>query len=124
MEKDINGNRNTLNNYPFIGYIGAIYNLALWNRSGVNKDGLCTLCISQDHATYENVFPLKIQKCQDLQIQLKYNAKELCVCYYTLSVYSLHLDVKNCVMTALSIAVLYRTKLHLFLGAQLSLGEY
>lgn len=93
MEKDINGNRNTWNNYSFVDYIGAIDKLALWNRSGVNKDSLRTLCISQDHATYENVFALKIEKCQHLQIQLKYNAKELWVCYYTLSVCSLHLDV-------------------------------
>jgi len=88
MEKDSNGNRSTWNNYSFIDCIGAIYNLASWNRSGVNKDSLCTLCISRDRASCESVFPLKIQRCQDLQIQLKYNAKELefvitlCLCIH------------------------------------------
>lgn len=49
MEKDINGNRNTLNNYSFIDCIGAIYNLVLWNGSGVNKDSLCTLYFARPY---------------------------------------------------------------------------
>lgn len=55
MEKDINGNRNTLNNYSFIDCIGAIYNLVLWNGSGVNKDSLCTLYFARPYYIWKCV---------------------------------------------------------------------
>lgn len=115
MSKVSSGNWSTLNNYSFIDDIGAIYDLTLWNQSEVNKGFLCTLCISQDPATCEIVFPLKIQTCQDLQIQLKYNARGVWGFLLRFLMYCIEM-FKNRVMAVLSIALLCRAKLHLSLG--------